>query len=395
MYQSANQLITEIEAKKMHHASLDAFKHVMAEIGNPQNDFKSIHIAGTNGKGSTTDYIRSILQSAGYKVATFTSPYLIVHNDRIRINNQNISDENLVDIANRYEHFFDELSMFEIDMLIACVYFSEQQVDYGIIEVGMGGRLDATNILFPQLSVITNIGLDHMEYLGDTVELIAHEKAGIIKESVDCITASKDETCIKVFEKECQIKNSHLIQISPITNIHLNEEVSFDYQGQHYQLSSLATYQCDNAACAIEVCKRLNVESSAIHEGLYNTLWKGRFECVSKHPRVYIDGAHNVAGIDALVESAIFLNDPIIIFSALKDKKSDLMIEKLLELSKDLIVCEFDFYRAQSAKLLAKQYPVIVMNDYQAAIQWALAQQRDVLICGSLYFISLVRKLFA
>lgn len=395
MYHSATQFIRDIETKKVHHASLDAFKNVMARIGNPQNCFKSIHIAGTNGKGSTTDYIRSILQSAGYKVATFTSPYLIVHNDRIRINNQNISDDDLVRIANQYEPYFNELSMFEIDMLIASVYFYEQKVDYAIIEVGMGGRLDATNIIHPLLSVITNIGLDHMEYLGETVELIAHEKAGIIKESVDCITASDDENCLKVFENECQLKHSHLIRIAPITNIHLTKGVEFNYSNQHYQLASVATYQCRNAACAIEVCQRLNVESSAIHVGLMNTLWQGRFECVHRNPRVYIDGAHNVAGIDALVESASFLKDPIIIFSALKDKKTDLMIEKLLELSNDLIVCEFDFYRAQRAELLAKQYPVTIMNDYQEAIQWALDQKRDVLICGSLYFISLVRKLFA
>ena len=163
-FQQADAVIRIIEQRKNRGYGLEHFKQYMASLGNPQNQLKSIHIAGTNGKGSTTNDIRSILQTAGYKVGSFTSPYMITHLDRIRINDQDIREDAFVDIANRYYDSWMEwdLSMFEIDMCIAVIYYLEEAVDFCVFETGLGGRLDATNILIPLVSVITNIGMDHM-----------------------------------------------------------------------------------------------------------------------------------------------------------------------------------------------------------------------------------------
>lgn len=190
MVLNSKEAIQYIEARRHHHSGLDKFKEAMNELNNPQDELKSIHIGGTNGKGSSVDYLRSILNEAGYKIGTFTSPYLVSHHDRIRIDNHPISDERLFAYIKVCEKYFEQydLSMFEIDMMIACLYFKDENVDFAIFEVGMGGRLDATNILTkPLVCGITNIGRDHMAFLGDTDEKIAIEKAGIIKENVDCI----------------------------------------------------------------------------------------------------------------------------------------------------------------------------------------------------------------
>ena len=177
MWKNVEEAIAAIEKRRHHHSGLELFKKAMSELHDPQDQLQSIHVGGTNGKGSTVNYLRSILQRAGYKVGTFTSPYLISHHDRIRINDLSISDEKLLFYINETEPLWTkyELSMFEIDMLIASLYFRDEKVDVAIFEVGMGGRLDATNVLRkPLVSVITNIGMDHMMYLGDTYETVSY-----------------------------------------------------------------------------------------------------------------------------------------------------------------------------------------------------------------------------
>ena len=188
-FQKAEDVIAIIEQRKNRGYGLDHFKQYMASLGNPQNRLRSIHVAGTNGKGSTTNDIRSILQAAGYKVGSFTSPFMITHLDRIRINDQDIREDAFLEITNRfYDSWMEwDLSMFEIDMCIAVFYYLEEQADFCVFETGLGGRKDATNILQPLVSVITNIGMDHMEFLGDTLEKIAGEKAGIVKEDIDLL----------------------------------------------------------------------------------------------------------------------------------------------------------------------------------------------------------------
>ncbi|KAF0226773.1 MAG: folylpolyglutamate synthase [Erysipelotrichaceae bacterium] len=378
------------------------FKAAMNELGNPQNDIKCVHIAGTNGKGSTTNYLRSILQGAGYKVGTFTSPHLIVHNDRIRINDVYISDEQLLEYGNRFYDFieFHNLSMFEIDMLFASTYFKEQNVDFALYEVGLGGRLDATNIVTPLLSIITTIGFDHMELLGNTLKLIAGEKAGIIKPHVPLLTAEPKKSCLSVFETICTDKQAPIMKLSKITKLSSSTGLSYRYHNFVIHLNTMALYQIKNSATALEAALYLRelgyvISDEAIVEGLTNAQWKGRFEQVSDDPLIILDGAHNSHGIAALKESVKHLPKPIfVVFSALKDKETDKMISQMLDVTSHLIVTEFDFYRASTVDLLAKDFPVDKIKDPKKAIQDGIKRSKGgtLLITGSLYFISEVRQ---
>lgn len=398
----ARDVIDYIEGRKNNHKGLERFHSCMETLDNPHLKLRCVHIAGTNGKGSTTNYLRSILQANGYRVATFTSPYLEVHNDRIRINDVNISDETLCELANQTFLLWDEydLSMFEIDMMLASLYFVREAVDFAIFEVGLGGRLDATNLIDPLLSVITNIGLDHMEFLGNTHALIAREKAGIIKPHKDCLTGEVRTDCLAVMQEACERCSAKLLHVGEITHLELLSEgyVRFDYRGfSAIRLSSMASYQSKNAACAIEAALYLRelgyaIGDESIYEGCFNTYWKGRFERVHEHPIIMIDGAHNEHGIAALVESAKIFPKVKILFSALKDKNSDAMIEQLLTLSDDITICEFAFARAQEASKIARNYPVKIDKDVYHAINESLNYDGVILITGSLYFISLVRE---
>lgn len=401
MFKNCKDAIDAIENRKHNHSGLEQFKKAMDGIGNPQDTLKSIHIAGTNGKGSTTDFVRSVLETTGYKVGTFTSPYLVSHHDRIRINNVNIDDEHLLYYINQTKKYWDkfELSMFEIDMMIASLYFKDEDVDFAIFEVGMGGRLDATNVLKkPLVCAITNIGKDHMQFLGNTLEEIAYEKAGIIKEHVDCISASNHLGCIEVFKTCCESKESTFLGIDEIYDIRQKDGICFKYKEKMYCLRSNASYQCRNAALAIEIIQYLNnkqiiqINDDVLKEGLLNTEWAGRFEVMRKDPLIIIDGAHNEDGIHALVQSMSKYSKIKVIFSCLSDKNGKAMIQELMNISDDITVCEFDFYRADSLNHLSEGMDVKVEKDYQKAILEALEYEGVLLICGSLYFISIVRK---
>lgn len=399
---NAGEVIDYIENRKNNHRGLENFQACMKTLDDPHLKLSCIHIAGTNGKGSTTNYLRSILQANGYRVATFTSPYLEVHNDRIRINDENISDDDICDLANQTYPLWEQydLSMFEIDMMFASLYFVREKVDFAIFEVGLGGRIDASNLVDPLLSIITNIGLDHMEFLGNTHALIAKEKAGIIKPHRDCLTGETRKDCLEVMDETCNHRFSKLLHVGEISNVSVLDHghVCFDYrQFKGIQLDSMASYQSKNAACAIEAALYLRnlgylISDASIYEGCISTYWKGRFEQVHDHPWIMIDGAHNEHGIAALVESAKIFPKVKILFSALKGKNSDVMIERLLTLSDDLTVCEFAFARAQKAEKIAQNYPVKIDKDVFHAIDESLDYDGVILITGSLYFISLVRE---
>lgn len=398
MWKDSKEAICEIESRRHHHAGLEALRKAMNRLDDPQDDVVSLHVGGTNGKGSTVNYIRSILNEAGYKVGTFTSPYLVSHHDRIRIDNVNISDERLYAYIQKTEKLWRdyELSMFEIDMMIASLYFKEEQVDFAIYEVGMGGRLDATNILSkPIVCAISNIGLDHTQFLGDTYEKIAYEKAGIIKEGMVCFGGSRRQDCQDVLKRVCEEKQGCYYPIGKISDIEVKEGISFVYKNKKYKLNTLALYQCENAGLAIEVVSYLKkqgylIEDQHIQAGLMNTQWLGRFEVVRKDPLVIIDGAHNVDGIKALVQSMKRFDHIHIIFSCLSDKNGGKMIEKLLEISDDITICEFENDRADKASSFV-DYPVHIEKDYKKAIDEKLKEEGVLLISGSLYFISLVR----
>lgn len=399
-FKHSSEVISLIESRRTNTIELRAFHAFMEHIGNPQLTLKCIHIGGTNGKGSTTNTVSQILQAGNYKVGMFTSPYLETHHDRIRINDDYIEDEFIVSSANNYYDVWMEygLSMFEIDMFIGTMYFVENKVDYAIFEVGLGGEKDATNIIHPLVSAITNIGKDHMEYLGNTYKEIATTKAGIVKEGVALITSEHKEECLEVFNRICVEKNSPFIQTKDIYNVVLNPYLTFDYKSyKNITQCTYATYQAKNISLAIEIIeylmsiKEVKVSVTTMYEGIKNALWKGRFEVISESPLIILDGAHNNEGIEALVETCSSFKDVHIIFSALKDKPYEQMIQQLSKISTDICVCEFDFYRA--AKLEDFKYlNVNKVEKFEDAISMMTKKGGMTLICGSLYFISLVRQ---
>lgn len=401
-FQKAEDVIAIIEQRKNRGYGLDHFKQYMASLGNPQNRLRSIHIAGTNGKGSTTNDIRSILQAAGYKVGSFTSPFMITHLDRIRINNQDIREEAFLGITNRYYDSWMEwdLSMFEIDMCIAVFYYLEEQVDFCVFETGLGGRKDATNILQPLVSVITNIGMDHMEFLGDTLEKIAKEKAGIVKEGIDLITAEDKECCLQVFQKHAASAHAQCIKAGEISNIQETADgLSFDYGNlKDVALYGKARYQCRNAALAIEVCLYLQRQGHIrltevqLRTGLHQAVWIGRFETISKEPLIILDGAHNADGIHALCETLKQMEDVQVLFSVLKDKNFEAMLQELETVCGEILVVPFYNERALDVRLLEGRKHIHLMESYERAIPHALQKVKPLVITGSLYFISDVRK---
>jgi len=402
-FNSIDSFLTYAEARTAKgRFGFEHFKQAMTALGNPQNDIPCVHIAGTNGKGSTTNYLRSILQNAGYKVGSFTSPHLIVHNDRIRINDVNISDEAILSLANRYADFIEthNLSMFEIDMLFSVLYFKEEKIDIALYEVGLGGRLDATNVVTPLLSIITTIGFGHMEILGNTLEAIAGEKAGIIKPSIPVLTAEPKKVCLAVFHEVCERNHSPLMTLGKPRRLEGTDGLRYAYRGYKVHLTTLALYQIKNSATALDSAlflrtKGYTISDEALLTGLEEAQWKGRFEKVSDSPLIILDGAHNAHGIAALKESAKYLPRPLfVVFSALKDKETDKMIHGMLDVTSHLIVTEFDFYRASTVDLMAKDFPVEKVKDPKKAIEKAIQRSRggSLLITGSLYFISEVRQ---
>ena len=380
--------------------SLDHFKALLESLGNPQHQLKTVHIAGTNGKGSTTNYLRAILQASGLRVGTFTSPHLEVHNDRIRINDVYISDEQLLYYGNRFAELIEEnnLSMFEIDTLIAIHFFLDKNVDIALFEVGLGGRLDATNVIIPMISLITTIGFDHMDILGDTLALISMEKAGIVKEGVPLYTSEDKLECLDVFKQICIERNAKFNTIKEAQNIELKHGITFSYDQHLIHLNTSALYQVKNASLAIEGARYLSnyfeINDDNIINGLKDTQWKGRFELVSTNPHIIIDGAHNTHGVSALVESARYLPKPlVIVFSALRDKETDAMLDDLLSIADEVIVTEFEFYRAASLEMLRHGNVLAIQDNHEAIRKGiALSLNGTCLITGSLYFISQVRQ---
>ncbi|MGN1399619.1 MAG: bifunctional folylpolyglutamate synthase/dihydrofolate synthase [Erysipelotrichaceae bacterium] len=398
MFDDLQQALDWVMSRRKTHR-FEQFQQFMQDMGNPQLQLKCLHVAGTNGKGSTTNYLRSILQRAGYKVGSFTSPHLVTHLDRIRINDENIDGDYFLNCVNQYYQTFIryELSMFEIDMFISVCYFLARKVDIAVYEVGMGGRLDNTNVISPIGAVITNIEMDHMNILGDSIEKIAYEKAGIIKAGIDVVTFERKKQALEVFRDKCRQQKANLVLVDQPENVEITDHISFDFHNKKIELPTMAAYQILNSTAAITAIELLRdkglieVSDEQIIEGL-QTGWAGRFEIISKDPLIIIDGAHNVNGIEALCQSLDNLHQElVIVFSALKDKEYREMINMLLSKG-EVIVTEFENHRMQTAEKLAQGTDCLVIDDYKAAIETAINTNKAVVITGSLYFISDARE---
>lgn len=392
MFKSVNEAIDWIQNRRNTGHTFDNFKLICGKLNNPQNSFYTIHVAGTDGKGSTVAYIRDLLMSQGYKVGTLQSPHYITHLDRIRVNNININEDFFLNTINsNYKFYIDnDLSMFEIDYLIMCDYFKKENVDFAIVEVGIGGRLDATNVVDnTKLSIITTIGYDHMELLGDTLVKICKEKCGIIKNSSKVLVGNLDDDCKQVVKNIAKEKNSEYFELGEYKDL---GDRRFEYESDTYSILSYADYQLHNAALAIKafkiICedKNISIDLKKAKEALSNTLWQNRFEIVKENPRIILDGAHNIHGIEALCTSFDkFEGSKCIIFSALKRKEYKKMAEMLRQHCDKLIITTFDNYGV----INIDEFKEFETNDsYIDAIDYASKNFDNVLICGSLYFLS-------
>lgn len=383
--------------RKNHNHGLIPLKEVLKKHGNPEKGLPVIHVAGTNGKGSVCCYIRDVLVSHGYKVGFFTSPHLISHYDRIRINDKWIDEGTYNRYLNQYLDDILEwdLGMFEITVLIAVTYFKDQKVDYAIMECGLGGRLDSTNVLDdPLISVITTIGSDHSAILGTREEQVAFEKAGIIRKGVPVCVGYVREKAETVIRKVAERKKAPITFLRKYRSL---SEDTIETENDIYVLHGNTQYQKDNATLALHVLKKLGVDihDEKTHEALRKMEWAGRFEKVSEETDIYLDGAHNREGIQALLRNYPYLKRPVVtVFSSLGDKPGKAMAEMLRQNSDALIITSITNERFVSMDSMAVENCMEIKDEIEAVNTAKTIAGKDgtVVICGSLYFVSDIRK---
>lgn len=412
--------------------TLDRMRQFMHILGDPQEKLNMIHVAGTNGKGSTVAFLRDLFMAEGQTVGTFTSPFITRFNERISTDGQPISDTDLVTMVNRIQPVVARLDQelaeegpteFEIDTALMFCYFASHPVDIVVVEVGLGGLYDSTNIITPAVSVITTIGMDHMKILGDTIPKIATQKAGIIKADVPVVcgrltpdalavmdqTAAAQQTAVRALGRDFTVKNQ------PESG--WGERFAYtwaDHRWQHLEIDLLGQYQIDNAATALTAfltyhqARHLPLDIAEIRAGLKHTVWPGRFERLNDEPLIAIDGAHNEP---AMVEMAQLLRqhfaqqDITIILAVLADKQYDQMVKTLLQVRNvHIIVTQFQGPGKRAAATPqaleaadASSKRVTMADNWPSALKTALGNVSGdslILLTGSLYFISEVRQYF-
>ena len=338
---------------------LEQIKNLLEHIGNPQDGLKTIHVAGSNGKGSTSSFIASILQEAGYKVGLYTSPHFVRFNERVRINGIEIPDEYIVNFMNNNEHYIDknEPTFFELTTAIAFKYFYESQVDYAIIETGLGGRLDATNTITPLASVITTIGLEHTNILGSTIEQIAYEKACIIKKNRPVFVGYVDKSAEEVIKSKADEYESKIFMLKNF-GIMFDNEIRIQFENFNYSIYSTplkGNYQIINAALAVSVVSKLftidkKVFQKGIRHVLKNSGIQGRYEIYNESPRIIFDGAHNLDGLKVFLtefnKESLDYKKRIALFGCMRDKNKSKMLAELSKHFDEVYVTTLEYERA-------------------------------------------------
>ena len=397
---------------------LDRTRTLLALMGNPQKQLRFIHVAGSNGKGSTCAMLDAILRAAGFRVGLYTSPYISDFCERIRVNGQNIPGEHLARITEAVRIHADSMadhpSQFELVTAIAMVYFYEQGCDLVVLETGMGGTLDSTNVIdTPEAALITNIGLEHTRYLGNTLSEIASAKAGIIKSGCECICYEIEPEALQVIQSVCAD------QQVPLTIADFSEarclESSLDgqrfcYHGREYRLALLGSHQIRNAVMVlrtVEVLRRkgFKISDKAVNEGLRNVRWPARMEVLSHSPLFILDGGHNPQCAEALATSIReLLPDRQVVFVAgvLSDKDYPAILSYLIPLAQKFICLTPRSSRALPARELAaylagKNVPATACDDVRTGIEKAsqtAGSNGCIVAFGSLYLAGMVRDLF-
>lgn len=422
---------------------LDRTEKILELLGNPHKKIKCIHIAGTNGKGSTTAMMANILVEAGYKVGSYTSPFIEEFEERIQINNKNIPKEDLSHIVTEVSKAVEKVvelgysnpTEFEIITCVGFLYFYQSKIDFAMIEVGIGGRLDSTNVITPILSVITSISLDHTLILGDTIDKIAYEKAGIIKEGIPVIMFPQQKQSEEVIETTCREKNCKLIKVPQCSSTYLGKEnlqqvditsmegtmnvsnnvitqkVRVETSNNNYiiDLALLGKHQLLNCSVAVHAIEELiglgtKISKDNIIMGFRSVKWPARMEVMNKKPLVVIDGAHNIDGIEKLTESIDMYfnyNKIILILGILADKEVEEMIKIIVPKVSRVITVTPHSERAELSEELKTQVERYTNNceaieDYTEAYEKALSycQEEDLLlVSGSLYMVGDMRRI--
>ncbi|MDO5156017.1 MAG: folylpolyglutamate synthase/dihydrofolate synthase family protein [Eubacteriales bacterium] len=374
-YQECVEYVLSIPlfAKKL---GTDNLKQILEHMGHPECAYPVIHVAGTNGKGSTCQFLASLLQQDGFRVGVFTSPHLVRINERIRINDEIISDESFLAafeetmqfVSNVKKRGIDHPSFFEFVFLMAAHYFQKEKVDYVIFETGMGGRLDATNVVQPVLSVITSVGMDHTQFLGDTLEQIAKEKAGIMKKGVPALYFDRKDCATEVMKGYAQeigapleVVEKKQYKIEKITE----KTIDFSFDSGYYKYSSLqikktALYQVENAILALKAYELLDIRKNDLNSlglvkaGLLSMTWPCRMQEIAPH--VYIDGAHNEEAIEAFCKTLEELfgdKRKVLLFAVSKDKDYLSMIERLSKIAfEEVVVVRYSGDRAADTSVV-------------------------------------------
>lgn len=388
---------------------LATITRLLRGLGNPHEHFPSIHVAGTNGKGSIAAFLSSILACAGYKVGLYTSPHLVRFNERIQINGQAISNEDVARVLEAVQLVYtqgDPPTFFECATAMALHHFALAGVDYAVIETGMGGRYDATNVVQPEACVISNIGLEHQEYLGNTLAKIAREKAGIIKQGVGVVTGTRQKNALTVIEGVARDKEARLHRLGKEIRIRRNKDDTFTYLSSYrrwprIKIGMIGEHQMTNAALALGAIallmeRGLPVSDQAIYTGFNASRWPGRLEVVSKKPFVLLDGAHNPSAARTLrkfLEEAVNVKQLIMVVGILADKAWKPMLRELAHVADTMIFTRPQYERAADPNELAAfvrtlSQDMTVVPYLPDAVSLALdkAGETDgVCITGSLY----------
>lgn len=426
IYEEAMKYISSIGKFGSNYGLKRTFR-LLELLGNPDKKLKLIHVAGTNGKGSTTAMITKVLRGMGYKVGMYTSPYIEEFEERIQINGENIPKEKLVSLLVEVKEAvekvikegYDHPTQFEILTALMFLYFYREKVDYGVVEVGLGGALDSTNVLTPIVSVITSISYDHMNILGDTIEEIAEQKAGIIKEGIPVVVYPEEKNVQDVIVKKTEEMNSRirLVQKNSVKLLNINrddmyQEVQVSTMKNDYKvkLPLLGAHQMLNLAVVLNTIEvifegqneKLNVK--LVEKSLEDVEWKGRLEVLNKKPLIVIDGAHNIDGIKSLtynVNKYFKYKNMILLLGILADKQVDEMIKEIVPFAEKVYALTPHSDRAQLSqelknKIVKYNKNVIAIESYEEAVSKAISEADEddlILISGSLYMIGDMRKI--
>jgi dihydrofolate synthase/folylpolyglutamate synthase len=393
---------------------LDRMDRALALFDHPEKAFPSFHIAGTNGKGSTAAMLHRILCLGGYRTALYTSPHLVAFTERIRVSDQEISPDEVVALA---EEVWQRtlaadipLTFFEFVTVMALVYFARQGIDVAVVEVGLGGRLDATNLVTPVVSMITTISKDHEAYLGSDLRSIAREKAGIIKAEVPVVIGALPAEVMDIFSGLACDQHARAFFLGRDFKISLKNKNLFDYIGINEGVSNLSLalrgrHQRNNAAVALGALEvaggAFPVSGALIREGLATVSWPGRFEVMLERPTVVLDGAHNGEGVKALVEMIEDFRQGRkvkLLFASMEDKEWRLMLNMLVDVVDEVVLTRVSMARSAAPEVLARhiagRVPHRVIDDARQALGFLLADARPediLLVAGSLYLLGEVR----